>query len=189
MKLLIALLLSTIVSIGALAQPAGFPPPPIGYGWVSCTETKSVFPKPDGWFFKKVGKDSQTWGYFFTKENIDKLGSFSTGLSVNVVLDVQAKSGTPARDYAAAFVGEAAKANSVLVEPWQKKLGPFHQFGVRTLVPDSKRGDFINHILAIGNEETGTVYFLTFEAPVTSWEAAWKVGEPILKKFSIDTDI
>jgi hypothetical protein len=188
-KLLPALLLSSFVSIGALAQPAGFPPSPSGYSWVSCSATKSVFLKPDGWFFKKVGKESETWGYFFTKENIDKRGSFTTGLSVNVVPKVPAKSGVPAPDYAAGFIAAAAKANKVLVGPWQKKLGPFHQFGVRTLMPDPKRGDFINHMLAIGNEGTGTVYILTFEAPVASWEAAWKVGEPMLKKFSIDTDI
>jgi hypothetical protein len=153
-----ALLLVAVVSIGAWAQSSDFPPPPVGYSWVSCIETKSAFLKPDGWFFKKAGKEFGAFGYFFTKENIDKLGAFTTGLSVNVVKYVPAKSGAPAPDYAAAFIAEAAKSHKVLVEPWQKKFGPFHQFGVRTLVPDSKDGDFINHILAIGNEETGTVY-------------------------------
>ncbi|MFA5940485.1 MAG: hypothetical protein WC809_14095 [Sinimarinibacterium sp.] len=184
----LVVVLAALLSFGAIAQ-SEFPPPPAGYTWVNCPESKSAYLKPDGWFFKKVEKQSGTWGYFFTKENIDKQGAFTTGLSVNIVTKVPAKSGAPAPDYAAAFINEAAQANKMLVEPWHKKLGPFHQYGVRTLVSDPKGGDFITHMLAIGNEDTGTVYVLNFEAPAASWEAAWKVREPILKKFLIDTDV
>jgi len=189
MKYLFVLVLSLFTYASAVAKPSDFPAPPSGYSWVSCSETKSAFLKPDGWFFKEERKGSGTWGYFISKENIEKAGSFITGLSVNVIKDVPSKAHASAPDYAAAFIDEAAQTHKVVAAPWSKTLGPFHQFGVRTLVADPKGGDYITHTLAIGNEQTGTVYVLIFEAPVASWDAAWKVGEPILKKFSIDTDI
>jgi hypothetical protein len=54
---------------------------------------------------------------------------------------------------------------------------------------DPQQGDYITHSLAIGNDTTGTFYLIVYESPASTWGAAREVGEPILKKFLIDSDI
>lgn len=184
--MLVVVLLSSLLFLPAFATD--LPPAPKGFSWVSFEETKSAFLKPTGWFSKKA-KKGETWGYFITKENIDKTGKFNTGLTVNIIPNIQKKKGMPPTEYAAAFIQEGAKSRKVVKEPWQKNMGPFQSFGVVLLNKDNKGGDFITHNLAIGNDATGTIYLITFEAPASSWESAWKKGEPMLQRFLIDSDI
>jgi len=33
------------------------------------------------------------------------------------------------------------------------------------------------------------MYMIIFEAPASSWKSAWKIAEPILQRFLIDSDI
>jgi Tfp pilus assembly protein PilF len=168
-------------------QNSAFPAPSKGYNWVHCDETKSAFLKPDGWFFKKVKGDRGAWGYFISMQDIDKEGAFITGLSVNVIPGVPSK--THASDLAAAMDDEVARSSGVIKGPWHNNFGPFHQLGVEVIKSDVKNGDYVVHLLVIENDQTGTHYIITYEAPKASWESAWKIGEPILKKFLIDTDV
>ena len=46
----------------------------------------------------------------------------------------------------------------------------------------------ILHILGIANPKTNALYVIIFEAPEKEWPAAWKIGEPILKKFMLDDE-
>jgi hypothetical protein len=52
--------MSGVPFAGALPLPAK------GYAWVNCTETKSAFLKPEGWFFKK-GKQGDIHGYIISR--------------------------------------------------------------------------------------------------------------------------
>jgi len=164
------------------------PPAPKGYSWVRCDETKSAFLKPNGWFFKK-GKKGDNWGYFISKEKIDQSGSFTTGLTVNIIPNIPRKKEMLPTEYAAAFIQTGINNRKVVKEPWQNDMGPFHAYGVVLHNTDNKGGDFITHELAIGNDTTGTMYLITFEAPAASWKAAWQLGEPMLQRFLIDSDI
>lgn len=186
-KLFLTVLLFPILLL-LPAFTADLPPAPKGFSWVSFDETKSAFLKPDGWFSRK-GKKGETWGYFITKENIDKTGKFNTGLTINIIPNIQKNKGLRATEYASAFIQEGVKSRKVIKEPWQKNMGPFQAFGVVLLNSDSKGGDFITHTLAIGNDTTGTMYVIIFEAPASSWNSAWKVGERMLQQFLIDSDI
>lgn len=184
--ILLVVLLSSLLFLPAFASD--LPPAPKGFSWVSFDETKSAFLKPAGWFSKK-GKKGETWGYFITKENIDKTGKFYTGLTIYIISNIHQKKGMAPTEYAAAFIQEGAKSRKVIKEPWRKDMGPFQSFGVVLLNKDDKDGDFITHNLAIGNDATGTVYIITFEAPASSWKTEWKMGEPMLQRFLIDSDI
>lgn len=144
------------------------PPAPKGYSWVRCDETKSAFLKPNGWFFKK-GKKGDTWGY--------------------VISNIPRKKDMLPTEYAAAFIQTGINNRKVIKEPWQNDMGPFQAYGVVLQNTDNKGGDFITHELAIGNDTTGTMYMIIFEAPAASWKAAWQLGEPMLQRFLIDGDI
>ena len=134
-------------------------------------------------------KKGETRSYFITKENIDKTGEFITGLSVNIVSGIPKKKGMSPVKYAKEFIQSAAASRKVAKEPWSTDMGPFKAFGIVLLNRDLRRGDFVTYNLAIGNEATGTFYLIIFEGPASSWETAWKIGEPILQRFLIDSDV
>jgi hypothetical protein len=187
-KTFLLLLLSAFLAMGAVSLATQLPIPPKGYAWVKCAETKSAFLKPDGWFFKK-GKQGDIHGYFITKENIDQTGRFYTGLTVNIIPHIPKKKGMSPTQYAIAYIQSAAKARDVVKKQWSQDMGPFQTFGVVLRNRDSFSGDFITHNLAIGNDATGTFYLITFEAPASSWDSAWTLGEQMLRCFLIDSDI
>ncbi len=188
MKTVLVILSSLLIACPVYALETSLPPAPEGYSWTVFEETKSAFLKPNGWFVKKMQK-GETWGYFITKEDIEKSGKFITGLSVNIVPNIPKKKGMSPVQYANEYIQTAARSKEVRKEPWATEMGPFKAFGVVLLNKDPKQGDFITHNLAIGNEATGTFYTIIYEGPASSWDATWKVGEPMLQRFLIDSDI
>lgn len=164
------------------------PAAPDGYRWEHCPEIKGALLAPDGWHFKKkIGRD--TMAYFVSKENIDTAGEFTTGLSLNVVKNVDVVMQAPPSAYAKELIAEAAASSSVREAPWVKSQGPFRSHGVVITTPDLVKGDFVTHMLAIGNDSTGTLYLLTFESPVEDWAQASAIAEPMLKRLWIDSEI
>ncbi len=181
--------------VGAVCSVCGLevelPPPPGGYTWEVFEETKSAFLKPDGWYVKET-KHGSTLGYFITKEDIDQDGRFITGLTVYVMQDMARKQGMTAGQYALTFIKTAAESKEskkVIKAPWAREMGPFKMHGVVLLNRDAEQGDFVTHNLMIGNDETGTVYMIIFEGPAAFWDATWKIGEPMLQRFMIESEI
>lgn len=68
-------------------------------------------------------------------------------------------------------------------------MGPFESFAVIITTPDLANGDFVTYMLAIANDTTGTVYLVTYESPVETWQEAWRIGEPIIQRIVIDSEI
>jgi len=183
---ILALVFLALVATGAVA--AELPPAPAGYSWVSLSEIKGAFLMPLGWYFKK-GRQGDTLGYYITRENIPESGEFLTGLSINVIPDIPEKSGMAPSLYATAFINKAVKQVEVVTPPWASLNGPFEGHGVVLLYRDDQKGDFIVHNLAIANDQTGTLYLITFESPAEAWEKARQIAEPILQRFLIDDTI
>jgi hypothetical protein len=48
---------------------------------------------------------------------------------------------------------------------------------------------FTEHLLAVGNSRTNTLYIVLFESPDASWDDAWKKGEVMLGNFLLDDEI
>lgn len=175
-----------LFSVCVAAQQSALPKPPQGYSWEWCWEIKAAFLKPDGWFFKKDRK-GDTPGFFITRENLVKEGSFKTGLTVNVIPKIPAKKNISAYEFTRKFRDEARKSVKFIRE-WDKDMGPFRSVGF-LYEKDDKDGAFKVHSLLISNDGTGTVYLVTFEAPSVEWEAAWKIAEPVIKLLYIDDTI
>ena len=184
MKIVIISLL--FLSVAAITQESALPEPPKGYSWQWCEDIKGAFLKPDGWFFKKDAK-GDTLGIFITKEDIGKDSQFRTGLTVNVIRKVAEKKKIPASEHIRQFRDSARKSTKFIRE-WDTDMGPFKAVGF-LYEKQSKEGAYRVHNLLIANDKTGTVYLVMFEAPVEEWEAAWRLGEPIMKKLYIDDEI
>lgn len=187
-----AVLQSAQIILDKPAAPAAAstsrPAAPAGYEWQECPEIKGALLRPDGWFFKKeTGRDSIA--YFVSKENIDAAGEFTTGLTMNVLQNVDTIMGSPPSIYAEELIAEAARSSDVRNAPWTHRMGPFLSHGVVITTPDLVKGDFVTHMLAIANDRTGTMYLVTFESPVETWQSASQIADPMLKKLWIDSDI
>src|SRR5262249_23086605 len=164
-----------LASLCVAAGPKAENPPkaPAGFGWKNVASIKAAFLIPDGWFFKEeLRKDVR--GIFISKENIDQSGRFQTGLTINVFKN---KKDAPAR--ARQYIAEQANVGDV-VNLWEAENGPLKLYGLRLHVTHDPPA-FTEHVLAIGNSRTDTLYILMFESPDTSWDEAWKKGDVMLK--------
>jgi hypothetical protein len=163
------------------------PPTPSGYSWQHLTAIKSAALKPDGWFFKQT-KKGQTDAFFITKEDIDKTGSFQTGLTLNCLRDIPKKTGQLPSAYAAAFA-DAAAAKYQLTKRSSSNQGPFKAVKFGYVDAPKDKESITVYDLAIANDKTGTLFLVIFEAPTKDWSEAWKIAEPILKKLLLDDEV
>jgi hypothetical protein len=177
-----------LISLSPLGLALELPKSPDNFSWVEAEEIKGAFLRPNGWHFKKA-KQGDVQGYFITKEDIEVSGNFVTGTTINVATAIPKKTGKSASEFAYSYIGQAADSGSIQKRPWNRSMGPFNSYGVVTLNRDRKSGDYITHHLAIANGQTGTVYLVVFESPSDEWESAWAIGEEILSKLYIDSDI
>ena len=163
----------------SLAQPAQLPEPPTGFHWERAPEIKGAFLVPHKWFFKAERK-TDTYGYFISRENIDKAGEFLVGLSVNVMPHLKGQDAVAyARDFMAAY-----PADKTLLDEWDASMPPF--VGRGCLVEDETTR---MHTLMVANPKTNTLYLFVFEAPKGQWSEAWPIGEEILRLMLLDDEI
>lgn len=180
--------------IGAMVVMQGDPPAaslpdaPAGYQWEACPEIKGALLRPDGWHFKKHIDGNQR-AYFVSKENLDVVDEFTTGLTMVALKGYANEKGIVASEFAKNYVLKASKSSHVRKAPWTNRMGPFVSHGVIVTTPDAANGDFVSHHLVIANDDTGTVYIVVFESPVEDWAAMKTLSEPMLKKLYIDSDI
>lgn len=174
-----------VLLLAGSAAAQKFPEPPLGYSWVSCREINGTFLLPWGWYFKKR-VEGQTYGYYFTRENIEEWGVFSTGLSINVIPNIPKKNNMLPSVYAGSFIEAAVRQKEIYKQPWQETLASLPAFGVVLLNPDPLGGDFISYNLAIANDRTGTLYLLAFESKAEEWERIRVAAGIMLKNFYLD---
>ena len=179
-------LIAILVPLAPWAVQAQDLKAPNGYQWVSFPEVKAYFLKPVGWHLHKESKD-RNYAAFISKEKIEGGRRFQTGMSVNVLCNLAKKKGMSAYECSVAIREEARKVVKIDKE-WASQNGPFQSVGYAFTHqgPDST---FRCHNILISNIETGTLYMFTFEASAAEWEAAWKIGEPIIQKLGLDSEI
>jgi hypothetical protein len=66
--------------------------------------------------------------------------------------------------------------------------GPFKAFGLRYRNAPDVAKPIIIHQVCIANDKQDTLFIVTLESPEVSWEATWKLGEVMHKKFLIDDE-
>lgn len=176
---------ATIVLFSAVAALAGatelvrLPSAPEGYRWVRFEEAKSAYLRPQGWFLK-TELEGKTAALFISKENIDKRGSFETGLTVNIIGEVKTRVGAAPSQYAAAYIAELVKAKEVVERFEAPAENGYVTLGLR--YRDAAQAPTLlvhTHVLA---DDTGDVLRIAiFEAPESEWQSAWAHGEKMVK--------
>ncbi|MBF9236458.1 hypothetical protein I2I05_03525 [Hymenobacter sp. BT683] len=160
---------------------------PAGFHWQPLPEVKAAMLLPDGWYYKaELGKDTQA--YFLTQEEIVEGGEFQTGLSLNVVQKVQAKTNRKAADYARAFSARAGLApTQEVLDRKEEALGPLRLFRVRYRAAPADASPKIICQWAIANTKTDTFYMMVFESPEKEWAEAWQLGETMVRELVLDS--
>jgi hypothetical protein len=174
----LALLLSS-VSLPGVAQPRELPPTPDGFHWERVDEVKAALLVPNNWHFKRE-KHETTLGFFATRENIDNGGEFLVGLTVNVIPDIK---GQDAVQYAKTFIAGFPEGKKLL-KSWDASTGPF--VGGGCLVEDKTT---VMHTFMIANAKTNTLYLFIFEAPKEEWDAAWRIGQEMVRCMLLDDEV
>ncbi len=180
MKIAITFILTLLFSMSTYSEELSN-----DFLWSSSGPGESDFLSPKDWFVKRENKGN-TYAVFITKEDIDKNGVFQTGLTVNVIKGISAKTGDAASLYAHKFITLAAQKekNKVIVKPWLVEAGPFKGYGVR--VQDKVK---ILHYILIANDKKDTLFLIIFEAKPEDWDDAWRYGEVILNNMKLDDEV
>lgn len=161
----------------------------MGFHWQPLPEVKAAMLLPYTWNYKaETSRDAQA--YFLTREKIVAGGLFQTGVSLNVVRQMMAKSKQSAAAYAQAFSTRTGHgAGQQVLGQESKTQGPLRMFGVRYRVANGAAGSKIVQQWAIANTTTDTFYLLLFESPEKDWAQAWKLGEEMIKQFRLDAGV
>ena len=161
----------------------------MGFHWQPLPEVKAALLLPYTWNYKaETSRDAQA--YFLTREKIVPGRLFQTGMSLNVVRQITAKSKQSAAVYAQAFSAKSGRgAGQQVLGQETKTQGPLRLFGVRYRVANGAAGAKIIQQWAIANTTTDTFYLLVFESPEKDWPQAWKLGEEMIKQLRLDAGV
>ena len=162
------------------------PEAPAGYRWERFVEVQSAFLCPVGWHrVHRAGFSSHS--YALSAESVEDAGSFETGMTLQVIKDLMKNKGMPPSVFAIEMTQLALnKPENSRISSEDLSSGPFKAFGVRYKNAPAVAKPIIIHQVSIANDKQDTLYVVTFEAPESSWDHAWKLGEVMLKRFCID---
>ena len=164
-------------AISAEADGATEAPP--GYTWYEFSAGDSAYLRPNGWFIKtEVKGDTATLA--ISKENIEVRGSFDTGLTVNVVRKIKAKTGVKPSEYSVAYLGKLMESKKdVLTRFSTPPQSGFSGLGARYRDSEPPPATIV-HTYLLADDEADVLRIIIFEAPEKDWDAAWVHGEKML---------
>lgn len=164
------------------------PEPPDGFKWVEFKEVKCAVLVPLGWYVKHQNAGDKNMRAI-SKENIDQEGRFETGLTFIATQNVSTKQGkVPPSRFTENIINEIKKAHP-LERQQEGPQGPFQAYRYQFI--DNSQGVKPLRIfnLLLANDETGTLFQIIFESPVSTWDVDWQTGEIILKHLVLDDEI
>ncbi len=163
----------------ATAFGLDLPAPPDGYSWVEFKEGRCAFLQPAGWFVKtQVEGDVST--LFLSKENVELLGRYRTGLSVSVIQHVKQQAGMSPSRFAERSVATTTASKEVLGQWSGPGKGGVWTYSFRYRDP-APSPTMLVHTLLLADDGADVLHVLVFGAPESEWERAWVHGEKILQ--------
>jgi hypothetical protein len=167
------------------------PAAPDAFTWRQLREINAVVLMPAGWHFKRVDdtKGIAAVAYFVTVEDIDAVGKFYTGLSLNVLTARNRSEDAEPVAKAKITADCAERSLHTPVKPlWEITEGVFHHYGCLSRVSGTAGPIIIDHRLVV-NTRTKTMYILDFESPENQWEDAWTKGAKLVEMLLLDENI
>lgn len=181
-RLFAAILLVSLPILAAQGADDDLPSPPAGFQWYVTKNGVGAFLRPDGWFVKEESKGS-TKALFITREDIDSVGRFVVGLTVNELTHMSKRGGAKPSAFARSYASDLAQRMEVLkAGVVEGNTADMHI--VRVKGDNDGVATIIQHI-AIGNDKLDSAYILIFEAPASEWDAVMEKGGPMLNMFSL----
>jgi len=159
------------------------PSAPPGFNWYKSSQGIGSFLKPNGWHIKEE-KKGNTNALFISKENIETVGSFKTGLSVNQINSWSSSQTTTPSNYAKSYAAKIATTGQILKQGTVK--GNFPDMHVVRVKGNNKGVSTIVHHISIGMDTKNQVYIMSYEAPEAVWEKEMQRGGPMLNYFILD---
>ena len=153
-------------------------PAPAGYSWVEFKEVNAAYLKPDGWY-QAIRSDEEVATLFISKENMEQLGSYRTGLSVNVIRNVRQRAGVTPSQFAQRTVAKTAASKEILSQWATPVNGGTLNVGFRYRDP-SPFPSLVIHTVLLADDGADLLQILVFGAPESEWENAWKHGERMM---------
>ncbi|MDP3980992.1 MAG: hypothetical protein Q8Q33_06255 [Chlamydiota bacterium] len=183
MRLIFVLLL--IMESASDGFSKDLPDAPNGYTWNQADNIQAYFLIPEGWYYMEEQKQD-TKAVFITKEKIEQGNDFRTGLSVNVIQQSNKKTGLAPSKTAKNFIDNMQS----LTERSEIEAYNHDSFsGFKGLFKSGNLSSepIVLFCLAMGNDDTGTLYIILFESPQPEWEENWKIGSIILDNIALET--
>ncbi len=181
--------LALLLALPAAAQryDARLATPPAGFAWQPLPGAKAAALLPAGWHYQVAGtKEAPT--YYLTQEAIGESGEFATGLSLQVVHKVRAKTRQPAAQYAELLLLRTGFGpGRQRLEQSTSTEGNWHQWTVRYRDAPPDADLRVVYQLALANSKTDTLHLLTFESPEKDWAAAWALGQVMVRELVLDS--
>jgi hypothetical protein len=172
----------SIVLVAAHAHAIDLPAPPPEYTWREVPAIKAAFLVPVGWHVREE-LDGKTLALFVTQEPFTPPHEFDIGLSVNVFLE-----NPNAPNQIKQMLDGISSKHSVPLS--QGMAGPFATLSCQFDSGREGRAEPVRTFyLAIANTATGTSYLAIFESPVSQWDAAWKLGKPIIDTLALESEL
>jgi len=157
---------------------------PDGYEWTFCSNIQLRLLKPKSWY-KTEETAGSTEACFITKESFEGNGQFITGLSINMVKDVELTTGLAPLEYVFNFITQLNKiysGNGVI----PIKNGEDFE-GYSTLVTINKGSDSINSIYrALASRDSDNIYIYWYEGPEDEWDDSSLTGDMILDSILLE---
>ncbi len=170
-----------------LAQ-AGDAPAPVPPGFVreKLDEIKTTLIKPKDWHVvHHLRKDpADPIAFQVTQEDVEKLGSFKTGLTINVYDQVPARFRVQPSEFAAELLKLYAAKGTVETEKKDIPMGKLMMSRMqmkRTMSLLGKETETRLVVTTMANNTTGTCFLFIFGTPMADWEATL----PILTQMSL----
>lgn len=148
-----------------------------GFNWKYLPESFLAVLAPNDWhFLSEPGGGMQN--YFISQENIGTEGSLKTGLTINIIHNDKKDALRIAKD----LPSEIMKlANIEPVEVTERTAGNLTIYEFQYSKDFGEYRGTVYQFIAT-NEETNTVYVITFESPTDEWEEAWAKGQVMLNQ-------
>jgi len=152
---------------------SALPAHPEGYTWKILPEKGLAVLIPDGWFFKEETREELNMdGVYVTKENIDEVGRFSTGLSILVFKGFG--NNEEAEQYEQDLLAYQASVDTTkeILDAWDYQSGDytFHHLRIRAEYPhetEVNRNKIVHYSSLVA---FNSVYWMVFESPESIWE-------------------
>lgn len=158
-----------------------------GYFTKKIYPIQAEIPTPQGWFYSRATAHG-TVSFALSRER----PLFQTGLTVNVFPNAGKRLGVNPLELALKQV----ESNSILTptsELATVKEGPFtiyqkflHFKG--GVILGVRRSPIDYYVESIGNDKTGTVYFVIFESPTEKWGEDKQIAETMIKGKKLNPD-